>query len=60
MKTYKKELNGLAMSAYNDSNVEWAISSVDSDGFKRTHFYSKKAFTLKDAFQFHADLYCNS
>ena len=59
MKTYKKEINNLTMTGYNDSNVDWVVSSVDSDGFNRTQFYSKKSFALKDAFQLHADLYCN-
>lgn len=60
MRTYKKEINGLKMSAYNDSGADWVLSSIDNDGFSRTEFYSQKSFTMKSAFELHAELYVNS
>ena len=57
MRTYKKESNGLKMTAWNDSNAYWAIQSTDSDGYVRTQYYDARKFTMKDACELHASLY---
>lgn len=59
MKIHSKELNGVKMTAWNDSNVSWAIKSADSDGYIRTEYYDQKKFSLKDALQLHSDIYSN-
>lgn len=61
MKTYKKIINNLTMTGYNDSGASWVISSVDQDGYKRTVHYDRiingKVCTLKSVFELHADLF---
>ena len=57
MRVYKKEISGLKMTAYNDSNSEWAVSSKDKDGTNRTQWYDMRKFTMKDAFDLHARVY---
>jgi hypothetical protein len=57
MRTYKKEVNGLNMTAWKDSGAYWAIQSTDSDGFARTQYYECVRFTMRDALELHASLY---
>lgn len=59
MKVFTKVIEGFEMTGYNDSNVDWVVKSVDSDGQSRSCTYSKKSFTLKAAFDFHNRLYRN-
>ena len=55
MKTYKKEINGVKVKAYNDSNIEWVVSV---EGMETVQRFDKRKWTMKDAMQFAADLYC--
>lgn len=48
MRTYKKTINGLAMTAYNDSGADWVIN-----GFR----YPIRAYTLRRAFELHESIY---
>jgi hypothetical protein len=57
MRVYKREVDGFKMTAYNDSNAEWAISSKDSNGYNRTHWYDMRKYTLTRALEIHAEIY---
>lgn len=59
MKIHSKELNGVKMTAWNDSGVSWAIKSTDSDGYVRTEYYDQRNFSLKDAMNLHSEIYAN-
>lgn len=48
MRTYRKTINGLAMTAYNDSGCDWVING------KR---YLIARYTLKRAFELHESIY---
>lgn len=51
MKVYKKEINGLKMTAYNDSGADWVIL-CNGNEYRYT-----QTMTLKRAFEMHAELY---
>lgn len=57
MRITTKTINNVEMEAYNDSNISWVVSSIDSDGYNRVENYSMKKFTLKHAMAFHSELY---
>lgn len=50
MKIYRKKINGIKVSAYNDSNVEWV---VQAGGFSAQRF-PKNKFSMRDAMEFMA------
>tara|TARA_B100000768_G_scaffold130189_1_gene120776 strand:- start:844 stop:1017 length:174 start_codon:yes stop_codon:yes gene_type:complete len=53
MKIHTKTINGLHITAYNDSNAEWV---VQVEGFS-TYRFDKRKFTMKDAMQLMADIF---
>tara|TARA_R100000544_G_C2165677_1_gene29789 strand:+ start:147 stop:320 length:174 start_codon:yes stop_codon:yes gene_type:complete len=53
MKIHTKTINGLEITAYNDSNAEWV---VQVEGFS-TYFFDKRKITMKDAMQLMADIF---
>ena len=53
MKVHKKVINGLSIKAYNDSNCEWVVSC---EGLETVHRFDKRAWTMKDAINFVAEL----
>lgn len=52
MKVHTKTLNGLKVTAYNDSGVEWVVQAGDM----LEQRFPKNKFTMKAAMQFAADI----
>lgn len=46
MKTYTKEINGVTVTAYNDSNVDWVVTVNGS-----TAPWPRNKFTMKQAME---------
>jgi hypothetical protein len=52
MKTYKKEINGTQVEAYNDSNSEWCVKCNG-----RTERFDSRKWTMKNAMEFAVELF---
>jgi phosphoribosyl 1,2-cyclic phosphodiesterase len=53
MKIHKRTVIGVEVTAYNDSNVDWVISSVEYGELR----FERKHFTLNEAIEFYIKLY---
>ena len=52
LKKYNRTINGLDITAYNDSNAEWIVQ-YDGSNFS----FDKRKITMKDAMQLIADIF---
>ena len=52
MRIYKKTINGVKVTAYNDSGVEWMVQA----GNMETYGYPIKKFSMKEAMEFAAEV----
>lgn len=52
MRVTKKQIGKIQVTAYNDSNIEWVVSSK---GFS-TQRFAKNKWTMKDAISFYCEL----
>lgn len=55
MRRYYKQYYSIQITAYNDSGVDWVLSSITNE-YKSESFPIKR-FTLKQAFDFYIELY---
>ena len=52
MRIHTTEINGTKIESYNDSNIEWVVSSVGHSTLR----FGKKEFTMKHAVEFYSEL----
>lgn len=52
MRVYKKEIYGIKVTAYNDSNAEWVVNAGDWSQQR----FDKRKWTMKHAMEFAARL----
>jgi hypothetical protein len=52
MRTYRKDIHGVKVKAYNDSGVEWVVQAGDMCSYR----YPIKTWRLKEAMEFAARL----
>lgn len=52
MKAFSKEIDGIKVSAYNDSGVEWVVQAGDMEPQR----FAKKDWSRKDAMEFAASI----
>ncbi len=52
MKTYKKEIDGIKVLAYNDSGSEWVVKAGDMS----TQRFDMRKWTMKEAMKFAAQM----
>ncbi len=52
MRIFKKQINGVKVTAYNDSGVEWVVQAGDMAPQR----YPKNKFTMKHAMTFAAEI----
>ena len=52
MRISKKQINGVKVTAYNDSGVEWVVQAGDMEEQR----YPKNKFTMKHAVTFAAEI----
>jgi len=50
MKVYEKNIHGIKVKAYNDSNVEWVVQAGDMEEQR----FDKKDWSMQDAMEFAA------
>jgi hypothetical protein len=49
MKIHKRIINGLAVTAYNDSNVEWVVESAEHSPMR----FNRNRWTMAEAIDFY-------
>lgn len=55
MRIYKRETNGLKVSVYNDSNIDWVVE--DKRELGGVYRYAVSSFTMKRAVEFHGEIF---
>lgn len=53
MKINNHERNGMKVTAYNDSNVDWVVQG----GGHTVHRFPKNKFTMRSACEFYIDIF---
>ena len=56
MKIHKRTLQGVALTVYNDSNVDWVIQSVENGTMR----FDRKYFTMSEAIDFYLRIYTDT
>lgn len=56
MKIHKRLLQGVAVTAYKDSNVDWVVMSVEHDTMR----FPCNRFTMAEAIEFYMRLYTDT
>jgi hypothetical protein len=55
MKIYKRFIAGLIITAYNDSNIEWVVSSKEYSEIR----FNRNHFTMSEAIDFYTRIFSN-
>ncbi|MCP4483727.1 MAG: hypothetical protein GY823_04070 [Flavobacteriaceae bacterium] len=53
MKVHNKQRNGMKVTVYNDSNVDWVVMG----GGHTAHRFPCRMFTMKTAWEFYIDIF---
>jgi hypothetical protein len=56
MKIHKRTLQDVALTVYNDSNVDWVIQSVENGTMR----FDRKYFTMSEAIDFYLRIYTDT